>query len=66
MFDFFRLNLKAFVSDEEGVSALEYAIIVVLILGAIVVAIQGANISELFSKMKSVLELANSVSTSVS
>jgi len=63
MIEFLRLHLKAFITGEEAVSALEYAILVVLILGAIVLAIQGANISELFSNMKSVLSMANSVST---
>jgi Flp pilus assembly pilin Flp len=61
MLDFFRLNLKAFISDEEGVSALEYAIIAVLILGAVVVAIQGADIKELFNNMSNVLSKANAI-----
>ena len=62
MFEFLRLHVKAFISDEQAVSALEYAIIAVLILGAIVLAIKGAEINTLFTSMKSVIGVANSVS----
>ena len=59
MFEFIRLNLKAFLAGQEGVSALEYAILVVLILAAIVIAIQNAEVSDLFESMSSVLSVAN-------
>ena len=61
MFEFLRLNLKAFFSKEEGISSLEYAILAVVVL-AVIVALLGTSTSgsifNLFSKMSSTLSSA--------
>lgn len=61
MIEFIRRNLRAFIADEKAVSALEYAILVVVVLAAIVTAINSANISDLFDRMASVLSDANAI-----
>jgi len=61
MFEFLRLNLKAFFSKEEGVSSLEYAILAVVIIGVVVAVLVGNGdgaINKLFSNMSSVLDSA--------
>jgi len=64
MFEFLRLNLSAFISKEEGVSSLEYAILAVVIIGVIVAVLGGGDgsITKLFSNMSSTLSKAASVS----
>ena len=65
MLEFLRLNLRAFVSEEEGVSSLEYAILAVVIIGIIVAVLGGDNgsITKLFGNMSKTLSKAASVST---
>ena len=51
MFEFLRLNLQAFFGKEEGVSSLEYAVLAVVILAAILVVVKTNGIETLFTKM---------------
>lgn len=60
MFEFIRLNLAAFLSKEDAVSSLEYAILAVVVLGAIVAILAGntGSIRTLFTNMSSTIASA--------
>ena len=55
MYEFLRLNLKAFCSSEKAVSSLEYAILAVVVLAAIYIALKGDSISKAFEGMSSTI-----------
>ena len=60
MFEFIRLNLAAFIRKEDAVSSLEYAVLAVIILGAILfLATSDNGITALFTKMSSQLSNVN-------
>ena len=60
MFEFIRLNLAAFLRKEDAVSSLEYAVLAVIILGAILfLATSDNGITALFTKMSSQLSNVN-------
>ena len=61
MFEFIRLNLAAFIRKEDAVSSLEYAVLAVIILGAIIFLATSTNgIGALFTKMSDQLSNVNS------
>ena len=64
MLEFIRLNLKAFVTDDEAISSLEYAILAVVVLGIIAAVIGGSNgsIKTLFNNMSNTMSTAASIS----
>lgn len=61
MLEFIRLNLAAFIRKEDAVSSLEYAVLAVVILGAILfLTTSGGGITSLFSKMSNTISSVNS------
>ena len=64
MLEFIRLNLKAFVTDDEAISSLEYAILAVIVLGIIAAVIGGSSgsIKTLFTNMSNTLSSAAAAS----
>ena len=53
MYEFLRLNVKAFCTCEKGISSLEYAILAIVILGVIYAALNGDSFTTAFSNMAS-------------
>ena len=60
MFEFIRLNLAAFLRKDEGVSSLEYAVLAVVILAAILVVVNTNGITDLFTNMSKEISKVNS------